>query len=1376
MPLSRFSTAFLLVVLSAGLLALACRVDAADAVEPRHVYIVSFEEAPIASFRGLPATGKRGALKATSPAATGRARLDMNSTEVRAYRELLAERRTQRLEGAARRLGRDVEPGFVYDVVSNAVALELTAQEADALADLPGVAAIERETMHDVHTDAGPRWVGVEPLWNGSSTGIATRGAGRVIGIVDTGINRTHPSFAAVGQVDGHVHTNPKGRFFGLCASDTSLCNAKLIGIYDFTVCSGSTNFTGCKDEEPNNGTDTDGHGSHVAGTAVGNVLDTPAAAFGGGAGLLRVSGVAPHASLISYKVCEGRCAGSWTLAGVNQAVADGVDVINYSIGGDPRDPWSDSVARAMLAARDANVVVVSSAGNSGPARMTVGSPANAPWVLAVANSSHDRAIANRLVDLSGGATAPPSGGVMIGAGQTAGYGPAPLVVPQDHPGCSIGADLDFPPTGVSNPWPSGRFNGEIVVCTRGTQARVAKSNNVRLAGGGGMVLLNLAGDGETPIADEHSIPGTHFGFSSSQALSAWLASGSGHRGRIEGARIFNDASLADQLANSSSRGPVAAGDYLKPLLSAPGSSVLAAAGNGQGNGFGFKSGTSMASPHVAGAALLLRAARPNWTVSDIESALVTTAVPAVRAGTTPAIAMEQGAGRIDIGAASRAGLSFPVTRAEFDAASGGNGRSLNQASAVHGRCVGQCTLTRRVRDIAGGGRWRVEVDAQSGFEVQVSPAEFTLAAGASQELQITMRVNSAALLGRWAEGSLRLRRSDGSDGTVAAARIPVAAFASPGSLPDRIDVTAASDRGHVDVAMTGLVALSDLRVRATSPARPQSTSRGLRQDPNPNEPYEDIGTGTFFQFLQIPGNSTGRSFRLVATTQSAAARDLRLFAGLDSNGNGLPDANEQRCRSAVSGANERCELDLPGAAQPQGLWVMVQNAWSASSGSTDTITLDTLLVDLAPSDRLAVVGTGAATSAAGAALPLRLAWNIPELLANERQVSLLQLAIGDRAPFATIPVSINRSSTPGLAPRALVPGSTHPIHLPAAAAHEQLFVDVPANAGALVVRTQSSGSIDLYAARVPTPAGPEAGQAPPRTQAQASALGAGGNKLLRIEGAQLQAGRWYITPVNTGAAETALSLELSLEYAAPRIPLTAGAYYNPERSGAGAFVYQIGEQWGFIWYTFLQDGTPTWYLGAAPRPGANQGAWRVPLDRFTWNGSEAIPTRVGEAILTFTTPQSFQFGWNLDGQSGSERYVLLDTGRCPRPGGSALDANGIWFSPQRPGFGYNVNVGEGIETHAAYFYDAQGIARWLFGSVTPFGASSIPLQMYRGACPLCPYQAPVTTAAGSLTRSYAGGGASGQFGVQFTLPAPLSGSWQVDLPAVRMTDPVGCP
>lgn len=1362
---------------------------ASKAAAAREIYLVHFEEAPLASFRGGPVGGgKFAGLEATSPVVTGARKLDVQSKSSLAYRDALAALREERLLAAGAKLGRVLEPLFVYDVVSNGVALELTADEAHALAAIDGVSAVEPEFMRRPMTDAGPQWINADAVWNGAGT--ATRGQGVVVGVIDSGINRTHPSFAATSTLDGYVHTNPRGRFYGRCAdaANASDCNAKLIGIHDFTTCTGSNAGSGCDDREPNVGLDPDGHGSHVASTAVGNPLNY-SLSLPGGSSTRRISGVAPRANLIAYKACEEveTCRGTWVLAALQQAVTDGVDVINYSIGGSAIDPWLYSDSLAMLNAREAGVVVVVSAGNSGPGPGTVGSPSVSPWVFSVANATHDRGIVNRLVDLSGGASAPPSGGAIVGVGNTAGYGPRPIVIDPQFPGCAQGNDLDSPPSGASNPWPAGRFNGEIVVCERGIQARLAKSNNVRLAGGGGSILINTQADGESVVADAHSIPTTHIGYQGGAALKAWLATGTGHQGRLEGVQIRNEPVLGDVLSSSSSRGPnpIALGT-LKPDLTAPGSTILAAAGTG--TGAVFLSGTSMAAPHVTGAVALLLAAKPDWTPSQVESALMTTAQATVRKqdAVTPATPFDAGAGRIDVSKALTAGLYFNITPAEFRAArpsTGGQPRNLNRPSIVHEACFERCNATRRVTDLVGGGSWRVEADLPAGASATITPSTFTLTSGQSQSLAISFDISAARFPGSWVNGRLRFVRTGGS--AAANAEIPVSLYADPGELPGSISVTTGLESGFSDLSLGQLVALPQASFHTTELVAPVVTTRNLVQDPTRDNRYDGFSTGVFFTTVTVPAATAQASvYELIAETRSATAYDVDLFVGEDLDGDGQPDQNEEVCTSTTPLAAERCEITVDAGAVERRYWILVQNWDAGAQGDADTatandaITLESILVatDTDGSDTLTVTGPG--RTASRQSFPLRLSWDDPTLLPGERRVGFLSIGADRNYPgqVGRVRVEVKRTGTPEHAAALLDPNGTRRMRLAPGASQDRLFLDVPANASSLTVSTTGSGEVDLYLARATTPSSPTIAAAPARGLAAGTSIHPGATETLTLSGAALAPGRWYVTPVNPGAAVADFDLKVDLKYSAARAVPRFGVYYNPARSGSGLHLFPglNGTIWGVSWYTYLQDGTPTWYFGTANAPTAQQGVWRLPVQRFSWDGSAATGTDVAIVQLAFTDANHMTFSFELDGQAGSEPLTYIDAGGCPQLGGRTAALSGVWYSPARSGTGHTLNAHPGIENNGTYIYDSLGIARWVLAQASPFGPASMPISQLDGFCPLCTQKTPTLTPIGTLTRSYATD-TTGNVKIDLQFKAPLSGSWNIDLPMLKLSDTLPC-
>ncbi|GIK57656.1 MAG: S8 family serine peptidase [Chloroflexi bacterium] len=701
--------------------------EAAGETEPA-IYIIQLTGEPVATY-----TGGIAGLAATSPLATGAHKLDSKSQESLAYEQYLADKQNQFVSDMNNLLGRNVDISFYYRHAYNGVAAFLSPAEAAQVAGMNGVNLLYRESFEEILTDAGPAFIGAETIWNASG---GNKGEGIIVGIIDTGINSGHPSFADVGG-DGYDHTNPfgSGNYVGYCVANPGFCNDKLIGAWAFHPSS--------SDPE-----DADGHGSHTASTVAGNYLEDPVLyAPTANYTFASVSGVAPHANIIAYQVCVPSCPTSATTAAVNQAVIDGVDVTNYSISGGT-NPYVETTAVAFRNAVAAGVFPANSAGNSGPTPGTVGH--QGPWIMTVAASTHNRAVLNSVVDLNNSSGPLPD---ILGESAATGYGPATLVYAGDAP-------YNNP---LCNPFPPGTFSGEIVVCDRGTIGRVEKGQNVLNAGGGGMILANNASSAASLNADTHVLPATHISYADGVALKAWMAAGTNDVGRITGGTVDYDAMYGDNMASFSSRGPAGGtvpglANLIKPDVTAPGLNILAAfnAGFSTPPEFNIISGTSMSSPHAAGAAALIRAMHPTWTPAEVKSALMMTGITALEKedNSTPTDPFDLGSGRVNLTAAGDVGFVLNITDAEYVAANpatGGDPKLLNLPSLANNNCAGTCTWTRTLRSVLTTDQeYNASVSGPTGVTGTVTPSNFTLAAGGTQVITIELDV-TGAVLGSWA-------------------------------------------------------------------------------------------------------------------------------------------------------------------------------------------------------------------------------------------------------------------------------------------------------------------------------------------------------------------------------------------------------------------------------------------------------------------------------------------------------------------------------------------------------------------------------------------------------------------------------------------------
>ena len=676
-------------------------------------------------------------LAATSRTLAARAagrRLNVASSSSRAYLARLA--RAQRV--AAAQLRRSIPQARIqrrYRVLLDAFAVELPARKLPQLVRLPFVKRVYPSLRYELKLNRSPGLIGATAL----SAATGARGEGVKIAIVDDGVDPRNPFLS------GEGFSAPEGFPRG----DRSLTSPKVIVARGFPPPGyGGTSRLAFVPRESFHGTHVAGIAAGHAGTNTGPGADHPATPG--------LSGVAPRAWVGNYRVFNrptpiGNDAFvPEIVAAFEAAVADGMDVINFSGGGPQVDPQMDPLVEAVRNVTNAGVVAVISAGNDRDqfGFGSTGSPANAPEAISVAASSNSHVFGPALRVATPDA---PSTLTQIPF-ESNGQVPAAWAA-ADQTLVDVGSVVSTSGTAVERricgstdpndprqtPLPPGSLAGAIALVQRGTCTFISKAARVRAAGAVGMIMIdNRPGEGN-PIPLQLAVPSGMISDLDGARLLAYLQSRGGRAPvRATTSPLEIETGRSGIITSFSSGGPSPFTLGLKPDVAAPGGEILSSiTPEFAGSPFAVFDGTSMAAPHVSGAAALLVQRHPSWTPAQIKSALMSTAGTAWAdtARTVEAPVVLQGAGIVNVAAADDPRLFTSPASLSF-------GRlDVNRGAASR-------SLLVNVGDAGNGaGTWTVELQPQRasyGASLDLTP-QVALAPGGSGDLVFVARAASDA-------------------------------------------------------------------------------------------------------------------------------------------------------------------------------------------------------------------------------------------------------------------------------------------------------------------------------------------------------------------------------------------------------------------------------------------------------------------------------------------------------------------------------------------------------------------------------------------------------------------------------------------------------
>lgn len=961
----------------------------------------------IVQLKGAPGVAKAQELGELLPSnqlvGQGQNSYNPGTANLSAYTQALKEKQQELAEQAG-----SFEILYSYAHTFNGFSAKLNPAQVAALRSNPEVAGVFEDEAFQPTTSNTPAFLGLTGPGGQHTTG--NKGEDVVVGILDSGIWPENPSFSSDGSTPELTYDAPDGDWADKCnvgtvgtffdadggvvyddstvaADEEFTCNNKLVGAQYFGSSFSSTYEIRFDLGEFASPRDADGHGSHTASTAAGNAGVT---ATRGGIDIGTVSGIAPRARISAYKVCwnssyvspagvnERGCFFGDSMAAIDQAVADGVDVLNYSIGN--VTAINSPVYNAALRAQQAGVFMAASAGNDGPAASSTSNIA--PWIATVAASTYTGevpVIGEELALQSGDEVLDPIFSI---------EGDITAEAPEAFSGNLVATepalmcDEDANNFSGNNPITNGdAIAGNIALIARGSCAFSEKILYAQEAGATGVIVYS---DNRAPTAmggDNAgiTIPGRMITNADGLALASlvdeiavtatWTDVGTSTNALVEG----------NTIADFSSRGVnPQTGDIIKPDITAPGVQILAANSENQldfgnfedGEAFHYLQGTSMSSPHIAGMAALLREAHPEWSPSQMKSAMMTSARQDLTKedGTTPADPFDFGAGHLDPVPADNPGLTYDANVRDYYAFLCGQGEEglvasfgddcatlvadgfstdasqLNYPSIAIASLEDSETITRTVTDVTGvDGIYTVNVEAPAGIDVSVATFDADGVETDSTDLEVSANGKASYALtftkgegftpNQYAFGAITLTGPGGVE-----VRSPIAVNPTPTVLidvPERLSIELNRGRATIPVQMLYTGATS---VEFAGLVAPFGYFETIPNAERANFSFNaEAGAGRFAAYAMPEGTQVAR-FVLTDALVSAEGADVDLYVYRCTNGAGC----QQVASSTNAGSNEEILLVNPEPRDGSGInfYTVMAHGWDLNGNATADVTV----------------------------------------------------------------------------------------------------------------------------------------------------------------------------------------------------------------------------------------------------------------------------------------------------------------------------------------------------------------------------------------------------------------------------------------------------